>query len=150
MINVHFRAFTESDLPELELMILGLYKEDAYGEPMSSGKIQRTVQELTSHPAKGQIIVFHMAEVVVGYAIVIYFWSNEYSGNIATVDELYVKPPWRGQSIGTAFLRSMEASDDASVQGVQLEVTPVNEQALAYYLRLGFEPVSNHHLFKKL
>lgn len=145
-----FRQLTESDLPELEAMILALYAEDAYGEPMSSEKIRRTVQELVCHPQKGQIIIFSIAEAVVGYAIIIYFWSNEYGGNIATLDEFYVKPLWRGQGIGTAFLSYIAAMGDASVKGLQLEVTPTNERALAYYMRQGFRPVANRHLFKQL
>lgn len=150
MTHVQFRTFIESDLSELKPMIMALYAEDADGEPMSSEKIQRTVQELMSHPNKGQIIVFCMDDAVVGYAILLYVWSNEYGGNLVTVDELYVKRPWRGQGIGTAFLRSIGPSDGVLVKGVRLEVTPTNERALAYYLRQGFEPVANRHLLKKL
>lgn len=148
--ELYFRRFTEADLPELEAMVLALYAEDVYGEPMSSDKIQRTVQELERHPQKGQIILFWLAEAVVGYAIIIYFWSNEYGGNIATLDEFYVKPEWRGKGIGTAFLSHLAATEDTSVKGIQLEVTPSNERALAYYLRQGFSPAANRHLFKTL
>ncbi len=65
-----FRRFTEDDRSELERMILALYAEDADGEPMSSEKIQRTVQELARLPQKGEIILFRVAEAVVGYAII--------------------------------------------------------------------------------
>jgi ribosomal protein S18 acetylase RimI-like enzyme len=148
--KAHFRPFTETDLPELKAMILELYAEDAQGEPMSEHKIRCTVRELLRHPQKGRVIIFCVAEAAVGYAIVIYSWSNEYGGHIATIDELYVRPPWRGQGIGSDFLGHIAASGDDSVKGLRLEVTPANERALDYYLRQGFGPVANLHLFKKL
>ena len=99
-----FRLFCMDDLAELEQMILALYREDPPGEKMSLKKIRRTVQELLSHPEKGNINIFCVDDTVVGYAIVIYYWSNEYGGNIASIDEFYVKPLWRGKGIGTSFL----------------------------------------------
>jgi GNAT superfamily N-acetyltransferase len=146
----HFRAFCDHDLPELKQMIFALYREDAYGEVMSCQKIQRTVQELLWHPEKGTITVFGVGEAVVGYAIVIYCWSNEYGGNIASIDEFYVKPSWRGKGIGTSFLEYVAAAEGGSVKGLQLEITPVSERVLAYYSQHGFEPTKNRHLFKKL
>jgi ribosomal protein S18 acetylase RimI-like enzyme len=131
-------------------MIFALYREDEYGEVMSRQKIQRTVQELMRHPEKGTIIVFYLGETVAGYSIVIYYWSNEYGGNIAVIDELYIQPNWRGEGIGTCFLEYVVAAGGGSLKGLQLEVTPVNERAFAYYCQQGFELEKNRHLFKKL
>lgn len=131
-------------------MILALYGEDRAGEAMSVEKIRRTVDELRRHSEKGEIIVFDVADAVVGYAIVIHFWSNEYGGNIATVDELYVKPSWRRRGIGTAFLDHLSRREGFPAKGLQLEVTATNEKALSYYTRQGFVPAKNRHLFKKI
>lgn len=131
-------------------MILALYAEDAEGEPISREKIQLTAQELTRRPHKGRIVVFDVADTAVGYALVIYLWSNEYGGDLAVIDELYVKPSWRGRGIGTAFLSSLATAVDAPVMGLKLEVTPANERARDYFLRQGFEPTANRHLFRKL
>jgi len=146
----HFRTFCDHDLTELDQMIFALFQEDAHGEVMSHQKIHCTLQELLQHPEKGTITVFCVDEAVVGYAIVIYYWSNEYGGNIASIDEFYVKPSWRGKGIGTSFLEYVVAVKGDSVKGLQLEVTPVNEQAFAYYCRRGFQAAKNRHLFKKL
>jgi GNAT superfamily N-acetyltransferase len=146
----HFRAFRDHDLPDLERMIFALYQEDVYGETISRPKIQRTVQELLKYPEKGAITVFCIDDAIVGYAIVIYCWSNEYGGNIAFIDEFYVKPPWRGKGIGTSFLEYLAKVKPGDLKGLQLEVTPRNEKTFAYYSRQGFEPAKNRHLFKKL
>jgi GNAT superfamily N-acetyltransferase len=146
----HFRGFRDRDLPELEQMIFALYQEGVYGETMSRQKIRRTVQELLKYPEKGAIIVFSLNDAIIGYAIVIYYWSNEYGGNIASIDEFYVKPPWRGKGIGTAFLEYLTKVKTDHLKGLQVEVTPRNEKAFTYYSRQGFKPAKNRHLFKKL
>lgn len=151
MIEIpHFRAFYDHDLPELEEMIFALYREDVYGEVISRQKIQRTVQKLLEYPERGIIVMFCLDEAIVGYAIVIYYWSNEYGGDIAFIDEFYVKPSWRGKGIGTSFLKYVATMKAGDVKGIQVEVTPVNKRAFAYYSRLGFEVTKNRHLFKKL
>ena len=145
-----FRAFCDHDLSELEQMIFTLLREDAYGEVMSRQKIQRTIQELLKYPEKGNITMFCLDEVVVGYAIAINYWSNEYGGDIAFIDEFYVKPPWRGKGIGISFFKYVATVKAAYVKGLQVEVTPINERAFVYYSRQGFEATKNLHLFKKL
>jgi GNAT superfamily N-acetyltransferase len=94
--------------------------------------------------------VFSLNDAIIGYAIVIYYWSNEYGGNIASIDEFYVKPPWRGKGIGTAFLEYLTKVKTDHLKGLQVEVTPRNEKAFTYYSRQGFKPAKNRHLFKKL
>ncbi len=146
----YFRVFNNADLSELEQMILALYQGDFSGEEMSQNKIWSTVQELVSHPEKGVITLFCVDDVVVGYAIIIYYWSNEYGGNIATIDEFYVKSSWREKGIGSSFLKHIATANAGNLKGIQLEVTPANEKAFTYYSRNGFSPKANRHLFMKL
>ncbi len=141
-----FRPFNRDDLPELESMVLALYTEDTGGEPMSPKKVRRTVDEFDRHPGKGRIVIFTHDQTVVGYAIVVYCWSNEHGGDIVTIDEIFVKPQWRGRGIGTAFLNSSAFGGDAV--GLRLEVTPTNQRALGYYLRQGFAPEANQRMFR--
>lgn len=148
--NPIFRAFAPADLAELEAMALALYAEDHYGEDMSPEKIRCTVEELTRHPDKGRIVIFAAGEAIAGYAIVIHFWSNEHGGDIAALDEIYVKPQWRGRGIASAFLEHLATPGSPPLQAIELEVTPTNHRALAYYRRHGFEADVNRHLFRKL
>jgi ribosomal protein S18 acetylase RimI-like enzyme len=149
-MTVVFRDFQVQELPNLEVMVEGLYREDPEGEPLSRDKIRSTVQALTEHPEKGRIVIFAMDADIVGYAIVIFYWSNEYGGDIVHIDELYVKPAWRNQGIASRFLVALPFRDMGAAKGLQLEVTPTNLQAQAYYHRLGFRPSVNTHLVKNL
>jgi ribosomal protein S18 acetylase RimI-like enzyme len=145
-----FRKFNENDRGELEKMIRALYSEDDYGQPMSVEKIDKTIAELQHNPEKGNITIFENEHGVVGYAITIFFWSNELGGNVAEIDELYVKSEWRNKGIGIKFLDYSANRKTFKIVGLQLEVTPTSERALDYYNRYGFKESKNKQLYKGL
>lgn len=145
-----FRGIRDGDQLEIERMALALHEEDPCAEEMSAEKIRGTVAELAAHPDKGTIVIFEEEGAAAGYAIVIYRWSNEYGGDIALVDELYVKPPWRGKGVASAFLDHVPGLRPGGTKGIQLEVHPGNGRALALYRARGFEPAENVWLFKKV
>lgn len=141
---IEFRLYEESDYEDLREMILSLYREDPDGEPIDEEKIKRTIAEYRSNPDKVRIYMFHNENNNVGYAILVYYWSNEYGGDIVNIDELYVRKTHRNQGIGTEFLSFAERMDNKAA--LQLETTPSNRRALGYYKRLGFVPSVNTHL----
>ena len=140
----------EEEQAEFEEMVLGLYQEDPAGEAITREKIRGTIHELERHPEKGTIIVFRVDEAVVGYAILIFYWSNEWGGDIINVDELYVKPAWRNQGIATVFFERLQEGEFGEAVALALEVTPTNEGVRRYYQKLGFELSENRHLVKIL
>ncbi len=146
--GIIFRNYDERDHNELNKMILALYREDDYGEPMSNEKIAMTTAELKQHPEKGIITIFENGHEIIGYAINIFFWSNELGGNVAEIDEFYVKPEWRNKGIGTKFLDYASNRKKPNVVGLQLEVTPTNKHALDYYIQYGFNESKNKQLYK--
>lgn len=141
-----FCLYEESDYKDLMDMIVSLYREDPEGEPMDEGKIKSTVGEFRKNPEKISIYMFKQGNECVGYAILVYFWSNEYGGNIVDIDELYVRERYRNQGIGTQFFSFVERMENRAA--LQLETTPSNRKALAFYERLGFVPSSNTRLIK--
>ena len=143
-----FRPYRSTDFNELQAMIVGLYAEDQYGEAMTVKKIRRTVEALTNQPQRGRIIICTLDKGVVGYAILIAYWSNEYGGELAVVDELYVKPDWRGRGIGRQFLEEVAQLSDRPIIGIQLEVSPQNERARAFYRQMGFQPYENQIMLR--
>jgi ribosomal protein S18 acetylase RimI-like enzyme len=145
-----FSPLADADAPELESMVMALYREDPTGQKMSFRKIRQTVAQLTAHPDKGRITIVRVGDTVVGYVIVIYFWSNEYGGDVAHIDELYVRPPWRSKGIGARCLDHVAGMKGKKLRGVRLEVTPANQKAFAFYSRHGFKLAKNRHMFREL
>jgi ribosomal protein S18 acetylase RimI-like enzyme len=145
-IGLNFRPLRNTDYPELRRMIHALYYEDPVDKRISAKKVSRTVRELRRNPCKGEIIIFEKDNVAIGYSILIFYWSNEYGGDILNIDELYVKPEQRERGVATSFLKHISRTFKDKIVAVQLEVSPSNTRALDFYRKLGFKKTRNMHL----
>lgn len=140
-----FRKFASSDQSILTAMILGLYTEDPSDKIVNVQKIERTFEALFSDPSRGTIMIFEQGTEMVGYSILINFWSNEFGGNILIIDELFVKKEFRSQGIASHFIQHLVETKFNDSVALQLEVTPNNDRALALYKNLGFKRHKNDY-----
>ncbi len=138
-MNTRFREFQPADTSELTEMVFALYAEDIYGEPMNPSKILQTIDFMVANPNSGRIIVFEADQLVVGYSILVSFWSNEFGGLLLYVDELFVKKAFRNQKIGARFFDYLASAKHIVHKGVFLEVSTENVKAAKFYLDNGFE-----------
>ena len=121
-------------------MSLSLYREDP-GERIDAQQVRRTLVMFRDEPTRGRAVVAELGRAVIGYALLVSFWSNEYGGEICVIDELYVAPANRSQGIATKLISSIEPDRSLWPRcpvAIALEVTPGNSQARALYERLGF------------
>ena len=146
MQDIIYRPVQEGEEELVKEMILMLYQDDPDGQYMTRNKINRTFQTLASHPDYGTILVFAQGAKIIGYAILINFWSNEYGGIVLTIDELLVLPSFRGKGVGTAFIRYLIEVRYANFVALNLEVLPYNTRALKLYESLGFRQADRYHL----
>ncbi len=146
-MELSFELYKDNDYDDLKNMILQLYQEDPEGELMNDCKINDTIFEFKMNPQKINIYMLKSHGQNIGYAILVYFWSNEYGGNIVTIDELYVIPAAREKGVSTEFLNHVERLEN--MVAMQMEVTPSNQRVLSYYQRLGFALGQNTHLIKQ-
>jgi ribosomal protein S18 acetylase RimI-like enzyme len=138
-MEVKYRKFQASDSIIVAELIQGLYREDPSDKPMLPKKIQDTFDALTKYPELGSIIIFDHDGVIIGYSILINFWSNEFGGNILTIDELYIKKAYRSQGVGSRFIHYLAEIRFGNSVAIQLEVTPDNVKARKLYESLGFK-----------
>ena len=144
-IEITYRQFTGKDKKILSGLIKNLYQEDSEGKPMTDAKIEKTFRELTVNPEKGNILLIENGNKIIGYCLLINYWSNEYGGNILAIDELYIKPDYRCKKIGSNFIKSLVKNKFNNCVALQLETMPANKKAETLYLRLGFKPDKNKH-----
>ena len=149
MVEVTFRPLMRSDYSDLRRMIHALHKEDPADKPVDDRKISRTLRQIRGNPAVGEVIIFENSGRIVGYSILIYYWSNEYGGRILNVDELYVNPEQRRLGVATSFFNHLSVAFKNRIVAVKLEVTPSNRKALTYYQKLGFKKTRNQHLIRE-
>lgn len=140
------RRFQDSDEPVLQRMVKQFYLEDAADEPMNEEKVRRTISALGDDSIAGAILMVEGAPGILGYAIVIHYWSNEYGGWLAFLDELFIDQTYRGLGLGSHLIQHITQEYGEQIIGTGLEVLPHNTRALQLYLRLGFEPDGRYHL----
>lgn len=130
---------------EYKIWLIALYKEDLEGQEINENKIRRTVNESIKNPQKVKIILIQYDEVIIGYSILVLYWSNEFGGNILNIDELYIDKEFRGKGIATDFIRNIQIMF-SDIVALQLETTPSNDRVMKYYHRIGFVNTNNTHM----
>jgi GNAT superfamily N-acetyltransferase len=146
MVSVVFRTCEEKDIARFQHLAQHLYAED----PNLKGvcpDVTLTYRDLTAKPDKGRVAIIEVGGCVVGYAIMIFFWSNEYGGNLIEIDELYIDESAQGIGVGTKFFTWMRNTFPQS-KGWTLQVSHTNLGAIKLYQRLGFKPSRNQHMIK--
>jgi RimJ/RimL family protein N-acetyltransferase len=117
-----------------------LNREDPGPAPVLPQQVQRTLAKLRAEPSRGRAVVCEIDGSVVGYALLISFWSNELGGEVCVIDELFVDRKNRGRGLATALFDRLAAFEFwfPRPMALVLEVSPENERARALYERLGF------------
>lgn len=147
-MNITYRQFKASDKKIVAELMRSLATEDSEGKSSSPEKIDRTFNELSNHPDKGTILVLLDKDEIIGYSILINFWSNEYGGNILDIDELYIKSTHRGTGIGTKFIQYLIDNKFSNSVAVQLQTMLSNKRARQLYERIGFKlSQSNYFIY---
>ena len=149
-MDIKYLPYLDEYKSEFLSLVHNLYIEDPEGEIMTDEKIVSTIHFLSENPKNGKIILFLENSIILGYSILIYYWSNEFGGQIIFVDELYLKSDYRNKNIGTNFLKYLFSKKDDNFKAVLLEVFPSNKRAFDFYTRNGFVKNEGNYLKRVL
>ena len=137
-----WRVANAADDQAIVSMFMALNAEDPGPVSVQPEQMRRTLATLREQPWRGRAMVCAIDGQVVGYALLISFWSNEFGGEACSIDELFVVPEHRGSSLATSLIESLadrrQTLWPASQPALVFEVTPQNQRAIALYRRLGF------------
>ena len=81
--------------------------------------------------------IFEDAGNIQGYSMVAKSFSTEFGKPCIWIEDLYIKNEYRGQGIGSKFLRFIEKKYHDAV--FRLEAEEENERAVAVYKKCGYE-----------
>jgi ribosomal protein S18 acetylase RimI-like enzyme len=136
--NIIIREISESDLPSL----FALFKEFTVFEKRpealknSLKQMNEDIEWLTGFVAVNQ------NQELVGY-ITYYPAYHTWTGKALHLDDLYLKPNYRGQGLGTVLIQKViEIAKEQKCYKVKWQVSRWNEPAKAFYKSLGAE-ISN-------
>src|SRR5262245_7832508 len=92
-----WRRANAADDEAIVAMCMALNAEDPGPHPVGAQQIYRTLTTLRAEPLRGHAVVLELDSRIVGYALLISFWSNEVGGELCTVDEIFIQPTYRNQ-----------------------------------------------------
>src|SRR5688572_11259622 len=124
-------------------MCAELNREDPGPEPVPREQMRPTLAVLRREPFRGRAVVLELDGRVVGYALLIAYWSNEFGGELCEVDEFFVSSDYRNRGHGRSLFDVLERGElwPSSLAAVSLGVSPNNSRARRLYEGLGFTAV---------
>lgn len=144
-MDLQYREWTKDDEPAISTMMKMLYLEDSDNKQLSDEYISKTFRQLSDHPDQGTVLSLIYNNELIGYCLLIFFWSNEFGGVIVTIDEFYIISKYRNQGLGSQFIKILINNRYNNAVAIQLEVMPNNIKAKKLYEQIGFKISNNSH-----
>ena len=137
-----------ADAPELVAMARLFHAGDGHA---LSAEGETALQKALEAQPYARVWKIVQDGAVAGYGVLCFSFSIEFGGMTAYLDDLYVKPAFRGHGIGTAALQAFEKiARDEGCCIFHLETEPANVKAHEFYLRHGLHDTRRRLLIKKL
>ena len=130
---IEFHLLAASDIETIVPMMEEFYAIDNY--PFDAETTRKLFQTFIENENFGHCWFISVDAIVVGYVILTYIFSFEYQGQIAFLDELYLKKEARGKGIGKStieFIRNQAILKNLKL--IYLEIESHNEVAKNLYL----------------
>ena len=145
-IHADIRRITEADKTEYFTMSKDFYSSGVTNSLIDDSGREKFWKEIIS----GEIVrayIIGYGNKTAGYAVCCMSASQEACGRVLWLDELYIKPEFRGNGLGKAFFEFIENSDEYGY--VRLEVEHDNKRALKLYQSFGYADANYLSLYKK-
>ena len=147
--SLSLRDTNLSDVDQLLDLIHNFYQHFDY--PYTESEKRLTLEELFERPTGGRIYLIEKDEKIVGYVFLSFYFSLEFGGSTAFIDELFVLPRDRGQGTGSRVIHLVEQKClELNLKAIHLESERTNERAIGLYLKLGFVDYDRQLMTKKL
>jgi ribosomal protein S18 acetylase RimI-like enzyme len=138
-----------SNIEQILVLIQDFYRH--FGYPYTESEKRLTLEALFKTPTAGCIYLIQKEENIVGYVFLSFYFSIEFGGVTAFIDELFVLPRDRGQGTGSRIIHLVEQKCiELNLKAIHLESERTNERAIALYSKLGFVDHNRRLMTKKL
>ena len=132
-INCLTREYADAVIDMMRIF----YASPAVSTNGSEEIFRRDVEQCLNDNPYLEGYVFTEDGKVAGYAMVAKSFSTEFGKSCIWIEDLYLKPEYRGTGIGTQFLSFIKQKYPDSI--LRLEVEEENERAVHVYRKSGFE-----------
>lgn len=134
---LEFEKLTFEKIDQTVQMMQDFYAIDGY--EMDEDISRNNFRQFIEQENLGQCWLIKDNEQVMGYMILVYFFSFEFKGKVAILDELYLNAHARGRGIGKKAVQFIQDyAQQTAVKLIFLEVEEHNEAAKKLYSNQGF------------
>ena len=112
--------------------------------------LRRDIDACTSDNPYMEGLVFRAHGGIAGYAMLAKSFSTEFGGICIWIEDLYMKPEYRGGGIGTQFFGYLEKTYQGQAVLLKLEVERGNTWAIEVYKKCGYRELPYMEMIKEL
>ena len=139
MSLIECRSAQPGDLPALLPWVREFYTHFSF--PWDEERKRALLARFLDDSQLGRLWLVAVDGQIAGYALLPLYFSVEFDGRVALLDELFVSARYRGTGAGTRLLEEViHALGQEKILGIRLEVDRRHPGATALYTRLGFQP----------
>ena len=150
MNELTFRPITAADETDFYTMAEEFYHSDAVLHPIPAEYHRRAFAEMMRSGQYLSGYIFTDGDNTAGFAVTNRMMQHEAGGVMVWVEDLYIRPAYRGQGLGSRFLAWLEEQLRGDAVMLRLETEPENVRAQELYYRLGYENLNYLQMIKRL
>lgn len=147
--EVIIRSMQEKDRAEVLEMMQIFYASDVVIHKADDETLQKDISDCVGDCPYVDGYVFEIEGEIAGYGIAATGYSTEFGGVCIWLEDLYMKPEYRGHGIGRKFFEAVEEIYTDAVR-FRLEVEKENAGAVALYKRLGYNFCTYDEMSKEI
>lgn len=134
---MRFRKLEAGDKETYFSLASAFYQSGAALHSVPIKNMENTFRELMARETYAECWLCEEAGEAIGFLLVAKTFSQESGGMVTWIEELYLKPEYRGGGRGTEMIAFIEQHFPAS--RFRLEAEPDNDKAIRLYKRLGYK-----------
>ncbi len=146
------RKITEADRECVIELMEEFYHSPAVLHPVPKHFFSLSVDEVLSGSPYAELYLLYSGQNEdrpAGYAMTAKTFSNEAGGLVVWLEELYLRPDFRGHGLGSEFFAFIEDTYRGKAARLRLEVEEDNVAARCLYERLGYRPLPYLQMIKE-
>jgi len=148
LTTVTVRPATVEDVPLILEFIKGLAEYEKLGHQLVASEERLSAALFGPKPDAEVVIAFAGAEPA-GFALFFHNFSTFLAQRGLYLEDLFVKPEWRGHGIGKRLLAYLAAiAVERNCGRFEWVVLDWNEPAIEFYRRLGAQPLDDWRIFR--
>jgi GNAT superfamily N-acetyltransferase len=147
---LHLRTAEEADVPVIFQLIGELADYERLRTQMT-GTPEHLRRHLFGEPCYAHALMAEWDGAIAGFALYFFNYSTFLCRPGLYLEDLFVRPAFRGRGIGSGLLRSLELrARDAGCGRLEWAVLDWNQGAIDFYQGFGARPLAGWSLYRKL